>query len=130
MIRAKEYVCARLAASAPLVAYLGSASRILFGYPNSFETMPMVTYVEIDQSDADRADDGPFAFNVKIQLDVWVDSMVHGSTTALSELVDAVMQAAGFSLDFSSDILDEDVRILHRVMRYATKLRADDIDGL
>lgn len=128
MIRAKEYVSAKLIASTPLTTALGSASHILFGFPNSFESMPMVTYMEIEQADADRADDVSYAQSVKMQLDVWVDSAITGSTTGICELVDTVMQAAGFSLVFSSDILDEDIRILHRVMRYAAKLRADDID--
>lgn len=130
MIHAKEYVCNALVASSALTTYLGSSGKILFEYPDDFTTLPVLTYMEFDQSDADRFDDSVYASNVKIQIDLWVSRDIAGTTTALADIVDPIMQGLKFNLDYSADVPDPNRDILHKVMRYSSKLSADDIDAL
>jgi len=129
MINAKSYVRAGLVADAAIIAAVGSSERIIFEYPQTFESLPLITYTEVDQHDGDTADNQPYAWRVIMQVDVWVDR-ASGTTTTLSGLVADRMQALGFSLSYSSDVPDPDERILHKVLRFAGAFMPDDLDVL
>lgn len=124
MIAVKAYVYNALSTDAALLAALGPG-KVLYMYPNDFNALPVVTYLETDQFSSEHFDDSPFSYTSKIQIDLWT----HESTTALSELVDTVMRRLQFNLDSGNDVPDPDTRIFHRILRYSRKMRTDEIDA-
>jgi len=126
MLDVKKFVYDSLKADTALVAALGSNTKIQYFYPNSFNTLPIITYQETNNRNADFFDNKPFSDESTIQIDVWTNV----STTAIAKLVDSVMQNLLFTRDFSSDVPNPDEKIFHRVMRYRRTFTADDLDAL
>lgn len=127
MLGVKAKVFSALTGDAILVGLLGSASKIQFYYPNDFNTLPIVTYQEINQADEPQGywDDTPNSVESTIQIDVWVSS---GSTTNIVSRIDQIMHGLLFNVDYSADMYEPDTKIQHRVMRYRRSFTADDLD--
>lgn len=127
MMEVKAKVYTSLKNDAALVALLGSTNQIVFYYPNSFTTLPIVCYQELNQSDEDQGywDNAPHSVESNIQIDVYT---VHGtSTTAICKAVDSVMHGLLFNVDFSGDLYEKDEKIQHRVIRYRRSFIAEDL---
>jgi len=124
MLDAKVYFYNLLKNDAPLVAALGSATKIQYMYPNDFNALPIVTYKEDNAPDEDFFDDLPYSQDSSFQVDVWTNS----STTAIVKLIDTIMKNNLFTREFSADVADPDTKIFHRTMRYRRTLCADDLD--
>lgn len=125
MLDSKAWVYGLLKNNTALTTALGSSDRIQYMYPNTFNTLPVVTYQEINNRNVEFYDNAAFADEITIQVGVWANT----STTALAKLVDAVFAANLFTRDFSSDVPEPDAKIYHRVMRFHRVINADDLDA-
>ena len=125
MLDVKKYVYSALRNDTTLVSLLGSATKIQFYYPNDFNTLLIVTYQELNQSDNDYFDNAPFSVESTIQIDIWVTGT---GLVPIIQSVDNVMHSLLFNIDFSSDLYEPDTKIQHRVMRYRRSFTADDLD--
>lgn len=111
--------------SSALTAALGGASKILFTHPQDFNLLPVVTYQELNNRNADFYDNTPFSEESTIQVDVWTRDT---STTPICKIIDSIFEGLFYTRDYSGDTPDPDVRIFHRVMRYRRTFTADDLD--
>lgn len=109
-----------------LVAALGSSAKIQYAYPNDFNALPIVTYIESLNRSTDWYDDMPIAEESTITIDVW--SLA--STSTISKLVDTIMSAALYSRDYAADVPDPDTKIFHKSLRYRRTFTADDLDAI
>jgi len=126
MLDTKAYVYNILKNDAALVAALGSATKIQYAYPNAFNALPIVTYMESNNRMTDWYDDTPAAEESTITVDVWANV----STSALSKLVDTALAAVLYTRDFAADVPDPDTKIFHKVLRYRRTFTADDLDTI
>lgn len=107
-----------------LASAIGANATVLYNYPNDFNALPVVTYLETNCRMVRWFDNAPYAYESTIQVDVWANV----STTALVKLIDTAFAADYYTLDFSSDVPEPDVKIFHRVLRYRRAFTADDLD--
>lgn len=107
-----------------LTTAIGSSATVAYQYPQDFTTLPVVSYSEVNCRMVKWFDNAPYAYESTIQIDVWANT----STTALAKLIDTAFAGDFYTLDFSSDLPDPDVRIFHRVLRYRRAFTADDLD--
>ena len=114
----------KLEGDSALVALLGSADQIMFGYPRSFEVLPIVTFSEMNQPHATYDDDAPITVESYVQIDVWTDD---SGTTAIAQAIDALMQTLLFNCEYSSDVPEPDTLFRHRAMRYRRIVSEEDV---
>jgi len=112
---AKSWVYGKLTGNAPLTALVPSAS-ILSAWPNTFVNVPLISYLEGNQSNGEFADDVEIANNVFIEIHVF--TAYTQSTTPIAQAVDAVMSGLRFTLSFSSELSEPQQKVRHRVMKY------------
>ncbi len=125
MLNVKAWLVAILKADASLVASLGTADKIIFEYPNIGETVPVLTYLELNQPDTLFEDDVPMAVTSTIQFDVWTDN--GASTSIIAGHVSRIMTSLFFACEYSADLPDPDAKLRHRVMRFSRSLTASDL---
>jgi hypothetical protein len=121
MIGVKKIVYDLMRNNAALVTALGNASKIVYMYPQNFNSLPLVTYQEVNQQDTEWAENLPTASESTIQIDVWTGENV--STTAIVTAVDNIFIGELWTRTFSADVPDPDVRIQHRVIRYVKVIK-------
>lgn len=126
MLDTKAYVYGILKNDAPLVAALGSNTKIQYAYPNAFNALPIITYLESNNRTTDWYDDTPAAEESTITIDIWANV----STSSLAKLVDAALAAVLYTRDFAADVPDPDAKIFHKSLRYRRTFTADDLDAL
>lgn len=124
MLDTKQYVLSLMTGNAALVTALGSADKIQYSYPNNFNALPIVTYIESGNSAKEWYDDSPVADDITITIDVWANV----STTSIAKLIDSIFRANLFSRDFSADVPEPDAKIFHKTLRYRRTVTADDLD--
>jgi len=124
MLDVNAWVRNKLEASTALVALLGSTDQIMFGYPNTFSILPIVTFTEMNQPHALFSDDTPTTVESFIQVDVWTDD---SGTTSIAIAVDLIMIGLLWGCEYSSDVPEPDTKFRHRVMRYRRQLTAEDL---
>lgn len=122
----KAWIYGKLTADATLQTALGGAGKIKYYYPNDFQSLPVLTYSEVNQRNLDGAffDNTYTAVETVIELHVWSNA----STTTIATAAANVMLANLFTMDSSQDVADPDSKIQHRVMRFRRLIRATEID--
>ena len=89
--------------------------RIYYMHPPDFNTLPSISYFEIENAGNLFADDVEVGSEIMIQVDLWSKT----SNTALAIAVDDVMVGVGFvRMSGGSDYYETETRIYHKVMRY------------
>jgi len=126
MLDTKSFVYGILKNDPALVAALGSSTKIQYAYPNDFNTLPIITYLESNNRMTEWYDDNPAAEESTITVDVWANV----STSALSKLVDAALAAVLYTREFAADVPDPDAKIFHKSLRYRRTFTADDLDTI
>lgn len=121
MKEAKTVLRTQLTAYAGLTA-LVPAGRIVAGFPNSFATLPMISYSEEDSftTDADRFDDQPIADTSVMEINIWVAP--NTSATAIFKQLNACMELNGWNRDGAADLVDPDTKIVRKFCRYSNVL--------
>lgn len=89
--------------------------KVAFYYPSSFNNLPAVSYYELADSEAMRADNREYAQDIDIQIDVWGTSAKQVNDIGIS--VNAVMQSDGWKRAFAADV-PKDGSVYHRTMRF------------
>ena len=126
MLDTKAYVYNALKSDAAMVAALGSSSKVQYSYPNDFNTLPIITYIETNNRNMVFYDDTAKSDESTVEIDIWANV----STTALTKLVDNVLSALLYTRDAGIDVPDPDTKIFHKKLRYRRMFTADDLDGV
>jgi hypothetical protein len=77
-----------------------------------------ITISEISNSEADSADNDEYAEDIEIQLDVWTK----GSTIPIAIQAQKTMRALGFTHQAMPDDYDKTTDIIHKPIRFFTKV--------
>ena len=126
MLDSKKHLYDLLIGNSALTAALGSSTKIQYAYPNDFNSLPIVTYLEINNQHRDFFDNAPFSEESVIQIDVWTNV----STTAISKLVDAALVADFYTRDYAADVPDPSDKVFHKVLKYRRTFNSDELDSL
>lgn len=125
MIDVNAYVYKLLSTDATILSIVGTTSHVFFGYPNSFQVLPIVSFYELNQGTSLSKDNQPAVWETFFQIDVWTNN---AGTTALAQAVDNVMTSNFFDCEYSSDTPEPDSKLRHRVLRYRRQLTAEDLN--
>lgn len=127
MLDVKTWARSKLAANSALVALLTTSDRILFEFPNDFELLPVVSFLEEDQPAPAQAwaDNAPQGVETNLIFDVWVGD--GQDTTAIAQQIDTTLTALLFGCTFSGDIGDPNQKIHHRHMRYSRVITPQEL---
>ncbi|MNI58109.1 hypothetical protein D3C73_1132050 [compost metagenome] len=79
---------------------------------------PRITFFEVSNFDSQFADDFAMASEVTVQIDVWSK----GSTSAIAGEVDKTIKELGYSRSSSADLYEDDVKVVHKAMRFRNLL--------
>lgn len=124
MLPSKSFLYNLLSTDATILSIVGSTDQIYFSYPDSFETVPLICYIEDNAPSTDYADNVPFASGSDITIDVYTAKNV--STTALVTAIESVLVNNLYAITFSGDVPEPDVRLQHRVIKCSRKFTAED----
>ena len=89
-------------------------------YPQSFQTMPAVSYCEENNSVYEETDEGEASSLIRFRIDIW--DTVSTSQTAVK--IDEVISKFGFKRIACSDV-GEPTGIKHKLMRYEAVIDID-----
>jgi hypothetical protein len=90
------------------------SDRIYFHYPNNFQTLPCISYFELNNAGAVYADDTELASEIVYRVDLWGND----SLSAIAQLVDIVMKTENFVRIGSVDLFEQATKIQHKSMTY------------
>jgi hypothetical protein len=108
--------------SVPLTS-LVPAARIFYGWPDNFNTLPLIAYVETNNftSDMDYFDDQPVSETVEFTVHIFTAPST--SPTEIAHAVDDVLVQALWNRDSgTTDLKEPDSGLNHRITRYSTRL--------
>ncbi|MBR2744947.1 MAG: hypothetical protein IKE01_06625 [Clostridia bacterium] len=92
---------------------------VSFFYPQKWtnlDTKPAISYYEINNSKASKADDGEYSSYIAIQVDVWTKSS--SKCSELTILVNEKMEELGFERTLATDLFEQETKIFHKTMRF------------
>lgn len=89
-------------------------------YPQSFQTMPAVSYCEEDNRVHEETDEGEASSLIRFRIDIW-DNV---STSPTAVKIDEVISKFGFKRIACSDI-GEPTGMKHKLMRYEAVIDTD-----
>jgi len=124
MLATKQYAYNLLRNDAALVALLGSVDKILYAYPNDFNALPVVCYLEQDSRQSAFYNDVGFSDSSSIVIDIWAND----TTTPIATRVDEILTSALYTREYAGDVPDPDTRVFHKTMRFRRTFTADDLD--
>lgn len=127
MLNVKKHVRGLLVANSALVAALGSADKITAGFPNIAADVPCVTFKELNQRSTDDSYYDDFSTGKESEIEIHTWTSIDVSTTNIASLIDSIMEANLWNIDFSGDFDEPENRILHRVARYSRKFVTGEI---
>lgn len=78
------------------------------------KTTPYVTFLEVNNSEVESADDEEYADDIEIQVDIWRK----GKTDIIAKEVVRVMRALGFTHDAQPDMYEKETQIHHKPIRF------------
>jgi len=101
------------------VIALVPAVRILGTWPNESTVKPCIVFREIDNSlsNEDYLDDSAKSESSIMQLDIFNTA----SCFNIAKSVDDVLSINGWNRDYAEDFVEEDTRLIHKVMRYSKR---------
>ena len=98
--------------------------RAVYACPQSFETLPIISYYEIENAVSDLTYDGrEYLSRVAYQVDVWGESMAE--IQSIAQTVDDALFALGFVREFSQDLPGDTMLLHHKTLRYGGYVRQD-----
>ena len=89
---------------------------VSYFYPQNWSNLPAISYYEIDNSKASRADDEEYSSNIAIQIDVWAKSSSQCSKLAIQ--VNEKMESLEFERTLATDLFEQETKIYHKTMRF------------
>lgn len=90
---------------------------VSFFYPQKWtKGKKLISYYELDNSEADNADDEEYSSNIAMQVDVWCDSSSECSKLAIE--VNKKMKGLGFKRTLALDLFEQNAVKHHKTMRF------------
>lgn len=93
-----------------------STVEVSYFYPQNWANLPAISYYEMDNSMASKADDEEYSSNVAIQIDIWAKSPSECSKIAIQ--VNEKMQELEFERTLALDLFEDATKIYHKTMRF------------
>lgn len=94
-----------------------SADDVSYFYPQKWtKGKKLISYYELDNSEASEADDEEYSSNIAIQVDIWCDSPSECSKLAIE--VNKKMKELGFKRTLALDLYEEGAIKHHKTMRF------------
>lgn len=90
--------------------------KVVFHYPQSTETLPVVSFYMISESGDMSADNSEMFQTGVIGIDIFTDTPMQGGEMALN--INAAMSAHGWCRIMSMDVPEETDGVFHKAMRY------------
>lgn len=92
-----------------------------YHYPESFNLPPIISFYELINTEAFRADNKEWSQMARVQIDIWSDKKTEPGKLAIR--VNTLMQAKGWSREFSRDLPKEtEKHLYHKTMRFAKEI--------
>ena len=98
-----------------IVTALNTIAETYQFHPDTFTTMPCISFYEIDNSEAQHADDKEIVSRLEYVIDIWSKT----STTSLTNQVNDKMQTLGFKRTQCIDMYEKDTKIRHTHMKFS-----------
>ena len=89
---------------------------VSYFYPQDWAKLPAISYYEMDNSMASKADDEEYSSNIAIQIDIWSKSSSQCSKLAIQ--VNEKMEDLEFERTLAVDLFEQDTNIYHKTMRF------------
>lgn len=89
---------------------------VSYFYPQDWAKLPAISYYEMDNSIASKADDEEYSSNIAIQIDIWAKSSSQCSKLAIQ--VNEKMEDLEFERTLAVDLFEQDTNIYHKTMRF------------
>jgi hypothetical protein len=94
-----------------------SADEVSFFYPEKWaKGKKLISYYELDNSEASQADDEEYSSNISIQVDIWCDTPSDCSKLAIE--VNNKMKELEFKRTLALDLYEEGATKHHKTMRF------------
>lgn len=94
-----------------------SADDVSYFYPETWvKGKKLISYYELDNSEAENADDEEYSSNITIQVDIWCDTPSECSSLAIE--VNKKMRDMGFHRTLCLDLREEGAVKHHKTMRF------------
>lgn len=96
-----------------------SGVEVSYFYPQEWtnlEKRPAISYYEMDNSVASKADDEEYSSNIAIQIDIWAKSPSQCSKVAID--VNSKMEELEFERTLTVDLYEQETKIYHKTMRF------------
>lgn len=94
-----------------------SADDVFYFYPEKWiKGKKLISYYELDNSEASQADDEEYSSNIAIQVDIWCDSPSQCSKLAIE--VNSKMKELEFKRTLALDLYEEGAIKHHKTMRF------------
>ena len=90
---------------------------VSYFYPEKWtKGKKLISYYELDNSEASRADDEEYSSNIAIQVDIWCDTPSECSKLAIE--VNQKMKELEFKRTLALDLYEEGALKHHKTMRF------------
>lgn len=93
-----------------------SEIEVSYFYPQDWAKLPAVSYYEMDNSVASKADDEEYSSNIAIQIDIWAKGPSECSKIAIE--VNSKMEELEFERTLAVDLYEQETKIYHKTMRF------------
>lgn len=93
-----------------------SEVEVSYFYPQDWSKLPAISYYEMDNSMASKADDEEYSSNIAIQIDIWAKSSSKCSELAIE--VNKKMEDLDFERTLAVDLFEQETKIYHKTMRF------------
>ncbi|MCY9204358.1 tail completion protein gp17 [Bacillus atrophaeus] len=85
---------------------------------NDVSAFPRVVFSEIQDADADFADNKVYSFEVRYQISIFTQASTRGNETTIAAEIDRLMREIGYSRYDSQDLYETDTKVFHKARRY------------
>ncbi len=89
---------------------------VSYFYPQNWAKLPAISYYEMDNSVASKAEDEEYSSNISIQIDIWAKSS--SKCSELANLVNEKMEDLEFERRLALDLFENETKIYHKTMRF------------
>ena len=90
---------------------------VYYAYPAEWAALPLISFFELDNAEAEHADDEELTSDISYTIDIW--ALSPEETHALAAKVNQAMRSIGFKRDGSNDLYEAETRYHHKTMRFS-----------
>lgn len=109
------------AIAAKLLEPMKAKAKLVYAYPENFNSSPIISYYELSNNSGFRADNAEQSQIARVQIDIWSAKKAEPGSLAIA--VNEVMQADGWIRELSRDLpKGSDDKYYHKTMRYKKEI--------